>query len=63
MVYLVLQLYGVDFGTQKYTHKDGKEARNLLILGVNSSDCSNALVLVMGNIKITTNDGVAIQAR
>ena len=25
--------YGVGFGTQKYTHDDGKEARNLVILG------------------------------
>ena len=25
--------YGVGFGTQKYTHDDGKEARNFLILG------------------------------
>ena len=25
--------YGVGFGTQKYTHDDGKEARNLVNLG------------------------------
>ena len=30
--------YGVGFGTQKYTHDDGKEARNLVILGTNSSN-------------------------
>ena len=36
--------YGVGFGTQKYTHEDGKEARNLVILGTNF----NALVLEKG---------------
>ena len=44
--------YGVEFRTQKCTHDDGKEARNLVILGVNS----NALVLGKGSIKITTKD-------
>ena len=39
--------YGVGFGTQKYTHDDGKEARNLVILGTNS----NALVLGKGVLK------------
>ena len=58
-----LVVYGVGFGTQKYTHDDGKEARNLVILGVNSSDTNNALVLGKGSIKITTNDSVAVQAR
>ena len=33
--------YGIGFGTQKYTHDDGKEARNLVILGTSP----NALVL------------------
>ena len=33
--------YGVGFGTQKYTHVDGKKARNLVILGTSP----NALVL------------------
>ena len=51
--------YGVGFGTQKYTHDDGKEARNLVILGTNS----NALVLGKGSIKATTNDSAAIQAK
>ena len=51
--------YGVGFGTQKYTHDDGKEARNIVILGTNS----NALVLGKGSIKITTNDSVSIQAK
>ena len=51
--------YGVGFGTQKYTHDDGKEARNLVILGTNS----NALVLGKGSIKITTNDSIAVQAK
>ena len=51
--------YGVGFGTQKYTYDDGKEARNLVILGTNS----NALVLGKGSIKVTTNDSVAIQAK
>ena len=51
--------YGVGFGTQKYKHDDGKEARNLVILGTNS----NALVLGKGNIKITTNDSVSVQAK
>ena len=55
--------YGVGFGTQKYTHDDGKEATNLVILGVNSSDSNNTLVLGKGSIKITTNDSVAVQAR
>ena len=58
-----LVVYGVGFGTQKYTHDDSKEARNLVILGVNSSDTNNALVLGKGSIKITTNDSVAVQAR
>ena len=46
-------------GTQKYTHDDGKEARNLVILGTNS----NALVLGKGSIEITTNDSIAVQAK
>ena len=50
--------YGVGFGTQKYTHDDGKEARNPVILGTNF----NALVLGRGSIKITTNDSIAVQA-
>ena len=54
--------YGVGFGTQKYTHDDGKEARNLVILRVNSSDSNNALILGTGSIKITTNDKTAVQA-
>ena len=51
--------YDVGFGTQKYTHDDGKEAGNLVILGVNS----NALVLGKGSIKIITNDSIAVQAK
>ena len=51
--------YGIGFGTQKYTHDDGKETRNLVILGTSP----NALVLGKGNIKITTNDSTAIQAK
>ena len=51
--------YGVGFGTQKYTHDDGKEFRNLTINGSNS----NALVSGKGSIKITTNDSVSVQAR
>ena len=51
--------YGIGFETQKYTHDDGKEARNLVILGTSP----NALVLGKGNIKITTNDSTAIQAK
>ena len=51
--------YGVGCGTQKYTHDDGKEARNLVILGTNS----NALVLGKGSTKITTNDSVSVQAK
>ena len=51
--------YDVGFGTQKYTHDDGKEATNLVILGTNS----NALVLGKGSIKVTTNDSAAIQAK
>ena len=43
--------YGVGFGTQKYTHDDGK--------GTNS----NALVLGKESIKITTNDSVSVQAK
>ena len=33
--------YGIGSGTQKYTHDDGKEARNLVILGTSP----NTLVL------------------
>ena len=51
--------YGVGFEAQKYTHDDGKEARNLVILGTNP----NALVLRKGSIKVTTNGSTAIQAK
>ena len=51
--------YGVGFGIQKYTHDDGKEARNIVILGTSS----RALVLGKGSIKVTTNDSAAIQAK
>ena len=51
--------YGVGFGTQKYTHDDYKEARNLVIPGT----YSNALVSGKGKIKITTNDSAAIQTK
>ena len=51
--------YGVRFGTQIYTHDDGKEARNLVILGTSP----NVLVLGKGSIKVTTNDSTAIQAK
>ena len=50
---------GVGFGTQKCTHDDDEEARNLVIPGTNS----NALVLGKGSIKITTNDSVSVQAK
>ena len=55
--------YGVGLGTQKYKHEDGKEARNLAILDVSSSDSKNALFLGMRSIKIRTNDKVAVQAK
>ena len=48
--------YGLGFGTQKYTHDDGKRARNLVILG---SKLSNS----KGSIKVTTNDSVSVQAK
>ena len=51
--------YGDGLGTQKYTHDDGKKARNLVILGASP----NALVLGKGSIKITTNDSVAAKAK
>ena len=51
--------YGVRFGTENYTHDDGKKARNLVILSTNS----NALVLGKGSIKITTNDSVSVKAK
>ena len=51
--------YGIGFGTQKYTHDDGKEARNLVILGTSP----NALVLGKGSIKVTTNDSFAVQGK
>ena len=51
--------YGIGFGTQKYTYHDGKEARNLVILGTSP----NTLVLGKGNIKIATNDSAAVQAK
>ena len=54
--------YGVGFGTQKYTHDDGEDTRNLVILGASPSNSSNALVLGMRSIKITTNDKTAVQA-
>ena len=50
--------YGVGFGTQKYTHDDGNQARNLAVLDANS----NALVLGKGSIQITTNDKVTVLA-
>ena len=55
--------YGIGFGTQKYTHDDGKEARNLVILGVDSSNSNNTLVLGKGSIKVTINGSAAIQAK
>ena len=51
--------YGIAFGTQNYTHDDGKEARNLVILGASP----NTLALGKGSIKVTTNDSAAIQAK
>ena len=51
--------YGISFGTQKYTHDDVKEARNLVILGTSP----NALALGKGSIKGTTNDSFAVQAK
>ena len=48
--------YGVGFGTQKYTHDDGKEARNL-------GTSPNALLLGKGSIKVTANDSTAVQAK
>ena len=33
--------YGVAFGKQPYTHKDGKKAKNLIILGADLSDSSD----------------------
>ena len=50
--------YGVGLGTQEYTHDDDKEARNLVILGINSTDSNNALILGKGSIKIATRDAV-----
>ena len=55
--------YGIGFGTQKYTHDDSKEARNLVILGVDSSNSNNALVLGKVSIKVTTNGSAPIQAK
>ena len=40
-----------------------KKLKNFVILGVNSSESSNALVLEKGNIKITTNNKVAVQVK
>ena len=51
--------YAIGFGTQKYTHTDGKEARNLVILGTSP----NALALGKGSIKVTTNGSIAVQAK
>ena len=51
--------YGIGFGTQKYTHDDGKKARNLVILGTSP----NALVLGKESIKVTTNDSIVVQAK
>ena len=55
--------FGIGFGTQKCTHDDGKEARNLVILGVDSSNSNNALLLGKGSIKVTTNNSATIQAK
>ena len=57
-----LVCYGLGFGTQKDTHDDGENARNLVILGTTSSS-SNALVLGKGSMKIKTNDSVSVQAK
>ena len=57
--YKTLVGYGIGFGAQKYTHDDGKKARNLVILG----GSPNALVLGKGSIKITANDSLAVQAK
>ena len=53
--------YGAAFGSQTYTHKDGKDSRNLVTLGVDSSDSDNALALGRGSIKIC--DTTTIQAK
>ena len=44
--------YDIGFENQKYTHDDGKEARNLVILGTTS----NALVLGKDSIAIQAKD-------
>ena len=54
-----LVVYGVGFGTHKFRHDDGKEARNLVILRTSP----NVLVLGTGSIKVTTTDSAAIQAK
>ena len=55
----ILVGYGIGFGTQKYTHDDGKEARSFVILGISP----NALVLGKGSIKVTANDSIDVQAK
>ena len=49
----------LDLELKNIPRDDGKEARNLVILGTNS----NALVLGKGSIKITTNDSVSVQVK
>ena len=52
--------YNAAFGSQTYIHKDGKNSRNLIILGVDSYD-NNALALGKDSIKIS--DKTTIQAK
>ena len=53
--------YGIGFGTQKFAHYDGKDARNLVILGGNLAD--DVLVLGKGSIKVTTGYNTPVQAK
>ena len=56
-----LKGYSFAFGSQTYTHDDGKEARNLVILGVDSSYSSH--VMCLGNGSIKTFNTTTIQAK
>ena len=50
-----IQCHGVAFGTRTYTHKDGKNARNVIIFGVDLNDKDkkySSLVLGKGSIKL-----------
>ena len=58
--------YGAAFGLQTCLHKDGKNARNLVILGVDLNDSKNAKTkennaLVLGKSSVQISDTATVQ--